>query len=299
MTSTSISSTNISIITDSTSDLPPKIYKDNDYDLTVVPLSVTFNDKTYLDNGIDITPEKFFEMMSSSTEMPKASQPTPGNFMQVYQEKLSKGNEIISIHISRKLSGTLNSAELAANQIEKNSEKKQISIVDSELVHMPCGFLALRAAELAKKGLSRDEIIKEISIFREKIFSFFIPKSLDNLIKGGRINKIKGKLATMLEIKPILTLKDGEVALYKNTRKWELAKKEVLDSMETYLKNFSGKNLDLIVAIGDVANKEDADEIEEKIRKWFSPKDVIRTNIGIVVGSHLGIGGLGITFTYL
>lgn len=299
MTSTSMSSTNISIITDSTSDIPPKIYKDNEYDLTVVPLSVTFNDKTYLDNGIDITPEKFFEMMSSSTEMPKASQPTPGNFMQVYQEKLSKGNEIISIHISRKLSGTLNSAELAANQIEKNSEKKQISIVDSELVHMPCGFLALRAAELAKKGLSRDEIIKEISIFREKIFSFFIPKSLDNLIKGGRINKIKGKLATMLEIKPILTLKDGEVALYKNTRKWELAKKEVLDSMETYLKNFSGKNLDLIVAIGDVANKEDADEIEEKIRKWFSPKDVIRTNIGIVVGSHLGIGGLGITFTYL
>jgi len=299
MTSKSISSTNISIITDSTSDLPPKIYKDYDYNLTVVPLSVTFNDKTYLDNGIDITPEEFFEMMSSSADMPKASQPTPGNFMQVYKEKLSKGNEIISIHISRKLSGTLNSAELAANQIEKNSEKKQISIVDSELVHMPCGFLALRAAELAKKGLSRDEIIKEISIFREKIFSFFIPKSLDNLIKGGRINKIKGKLATMLEIKPILTLKDGEVALYKNTRKWELAKKEVLESMESYLKNFSGKNLDLIVAIGDVANKEDADEIEEKIRKRFSPKDVIRTNIGIVVGSHLGIGGLGITFTYL
>jgi len=299
MTSKSISSTNISIITDSTSDLPPKIYKDYDYDLTVVPLSVTFNDKTYLDNGIDITPEKFFEMMSSSADMPKASQPTPGNFMQVYKEKLSKGNEIISIHISRKLSGTLNSAELAANQIEKNSEKKQISIVDSGLVHMPCGFLALRAAELAKKGLSRDEIIKEISIFREKIFSFFIPKSLDNLIKGGRINKIKGKLATMLEIKPILTLKDGEVALYKNTRKWELAKKEVLESMESCLENFSGKNLDLIVAIGDVANKEDADEIEEKIRKRFSPKDVIRTNIGIVVGSHLGIGGLGITFTYL
>lgn len=300
---------NISIITDSTTDLPPKIYEN--YDLTVVPLSVTFNNKTYLDNGIDISPQKFYEMTSSSSEMPKASQPTPGTFMQIYQEKISQGKKIISIHISRKLSGTLNSAEIAANQIEKNSKEKLITIIDSELVHMPCGFLALKAAKLASKGLSKEEILKEIHAFREKIFSFFMPKSLDNLIKGGRINKIKGKLATVLEIKPILTLKNGEVALYKNTRKWELAKKEVLDAIENCIKDIknninsnannnsnSSNSSGLIVSIGDVANKKDADEMEEKIKQRFSPKEIIRTNIGIVVGSHLGIGGLGITFYF-
>ncbi len=289
----------VSIITDSTTDLPKESYKG--LDLTVIPLSVTFNDNTYLDNGIDISPQKFYEMMSHSTEMPRASQPTPGSFLQVYDQKIKEGKEIISIHISRKLSGTLNSAELAANQIEKSVNKKLITIFDSELVHMACGFLALKAANLAKLGLEREKIILELKEFRKKIFSFFIPKSLDNLIKGGRINKIKGTFASALEIKPILTLKDGEVSLYKNTRKWEIAKREIIDSMQNIIDNYLKTNKDkssndLIVSIGDVANDQDAVEFEDKIKEKFNPKKIIRTNIGIVVGSHLGIGGLSVTF---
>jgi len=276
----------VAIVTDSTSDLPRHIYED--YDLLVVPLSVVFEDKTYLDNGIDIKPENFYKMIEASTEMPKASQPTPGDFIKVYSKLVNQGKEVISIHISRKLSGTLNSAEIAASQFEKGA----VEVIDSEVVHMPCGFLALKAAKMASKGSTKDEIINKIDNFRRKINSLFLPKSLENLIKGGRVNKIKGKLASLLEIKPILTLKDGEVSLYKNSRKWELAKKEVLDSMESIIKG-EGK---LTVSIGDVASKEEADEMEKRIRERFNPAQIIRTNIGIVVGSHLGIGGLGITF---
>jgi len=101
---------------------------------------------------------------------------------------------------------------------------------------MPCGFMALKAAEMAAEGYKKEEILREISIFRNKLNSFLIPKTLDNLIKGGRINKIKGRLATLLEVKPILTLKDGEVSLFKNARKWGLAKKELLNSMEGLIK---------------------------------------------------------------
>ncbi|MBC7333530.1 MAG: DegV family protein [Actinobacteria bacterium] len=276
----------ITIVTDSTSDLPGYLYEG--YGLLVVPLSVVFEGKTYLDDGISIKPEDFYRMMQASTEMPKASQPTPGDFLRVYSDLINQGREIISIHISRKLSGTLNSAEIAANQFEKG----KVELVDSELVHMPCGFLALKAAKMAKEGVTKNEIISEIINFRKKINSFFLPKSLENLIKGGRVNKIKGKLASLLEIKPILTLRDGEVSLYKNTRKWELAKKELLDSMESLV---SGRGK-LTVSIGDVSSKEEANEMEERIRERFNPAQIIRTNIGIVVGSHLGIGGLGITF---
>jgi DegV family protein with EDD domain len=277
---------NIAIVTDSTSDLPGNIYEG--YDLSVVPLSVVFGAKTYLDDGIDIKEDDFYKMMESSTEMPKASQPTPGDFINTYSKLTKQGKEIISIHISKKLSGTINSAELAAGQFEKG----KIEVIDSEVVHMSCGFMALKAAKMATEGNKKEVIIKELSSFRNKVNSFFIPKSLDNLIKGGRINKIKGKLATFLEIKPILTLKDGEVALYKNSRTWTLAKKEILNSMEGIIKD----SRKLTVSIGDVANSEGADEMEQNIKERFNPSQIIKVKIGIVVGSHLGIGGLGITF---
>ncbi len=276
----------IAIVTDSTSDLPKNIYEG--YDLTVIPLSVVFGDKTYLDDGEDIKEDDFYEMMKSSTEMPRASQPTPGDFMNTYRKLIQEGKDIISMYISRKLSGTLNSSELAAKQLKQD----KINIIDSEVVHMPCGFMALKAAKMAKEGKKKEDIIKELAAFRKKINSFFIPKSLDNLIKGGRINKIKGKVANLLEIKPILTLKDGEVALYKNSRKWEITKKEVLDSMEGLIKD----NSRVTVSIGDVASSKEADEMEQKIKERFDPANIIRVKIGIVVGSHLGIGGLGITF---
>lgn len=277
---------NIAIVTDSTSDLPRDLSKE--HKINVVPLSVMFESKKYMDDGIEIREEHFYEMIKSSSEMPKAAPPSPGDFMQVYNKLLQHYSGIISLHISRKLSGTLNSVEIAVKQFEKG----KILDIDSEVVHMSCGFMAVKAALLAKESDNKEEIAGELSDFRKKINSFFIPRSLENLIKGGRINKMKGMFAKLLEVKPILTLKDGEVSLYKNSRKWELAKNEMLDSMEKLIKD----NKKLTVSIGDVASKEEADEIESRIRQRFDPASIIRTKIGIVVGSHLGIGGLGITF---
>ena len=202
----------VAIVTDSTSDLPAKVYEG--YDLTVVPLSVLFEGKVYLDNGIDIRPDDFYELIKTSSDMPKASQPTPGDFIKVYDRIIKLGKEVLSIHISRKLSGTINSAELALKQFSKG----KVNILDSEFVHMPCGFLALRAAEVAETGSNMDDIIDEIFKLRKKINSLFIPRSLDNLIKGGRVTKLKGMMANLLDVKPILTLRDGEVSLYKNSK---------------------------------------------------------------------------------
>ncbi|OQA22374.1 MAG: DegV domain-containing protein [Actinobacteria bacterium ADurb.Bin346] len=276
----------VSIVTDSTSDIPHYIYKD--YDLTVIPLTVLFGGKIYIDNGFDIEPEEFYKMLQQSTEMPAASQPTPGVFINTYKKLLENSGCVVSVHISSKLSGTVNSANLAAKQVGED----KVAVIDSEVVHMHCGFLALKAAKLAGQGASREDIIEDINNSRKKINAFFIPRSMENLIKGGRVSKIKGKMATLLEIKPILTIKNGEVSLFKNTRKWELAKKEMLNIMES---NIKGSGV-LTVSIGHVAASEEANYMEDQIKKRFNPGNIVRTNIGIVVGSHLGIGGLGITF---
>ena len=276
----------IAIVTDSTSDLPRDLSKE--YKIHVVPLSVMFASKKYMDDGIEIQEEQFYEMIKGSSEMPKAAPSSPGDFMQVYSKLLQHYDGIISLHISRKLSGTLNSVEIAVKQFEPG----RILDIDSEVVHMSCGFMAIKAAQLAKEIDDKEKIARELRVFRNKVNSFFIPRSLENLIKGGRINKMKGMFANLLEVKPILTLQDGEVSLYKNSRKWELAKNEMLDSMEKLIQN----NKKLTVSIGDVSSKEEADEIESRIRQRFNPANLIRTKIGIVVGSHLGIGGLGITF---
>lgn len=276
----------IAVVTDSTSDLPAGLC--SRYDIKVVPLSVVFEDKKYIDDGKSIKQDDFYKMMEKSSQMPKAATPAPGDFFKAYSGLLEEKKEIISIHISRKLSGTINSAELAGKQFDG----KNIHVIDSRLVHMPCGFMAIKASSMAEKDYSVVDIIKELDNFRRKINSFFIPRSLDNLIRGGRISKIRAAFANLLEVKPILTLKDGEVSLYKSAKKWEQAKREVLDSMAGLIKNESS----LTVSIGDVASDEEAGELEQIIRERFNPSGVYRTKIGIVVGSHLGIGGLSVSF---
>jgi len=276
----------IAVVTDSTSDLPESARER--YNINVVPLSVAFDNKIYTDDGKSIKQDNFYKMIEKSDCMPKAATPAPGDFLKTYTGLLEEEKEIISIHISRKLSGTINSAELARKQLDG----KNIHIIDSHLVHMSCGFMAIKASNMANQNYDADYIIKELDNFSKKINSFFVPRSLDNLIKGGRISKIRAAFANLLEVKPILTLKDGEVSLYKSTQKWEQAKKEMLNSMERLIKK-EGK---LTVSIGDVASDNEASELEEIIRDRFNPSEIYRTKIGIVVGSHLGIGGLSVVF---
>jgi DegV family protein with EDD domain len=220
--------------------------------------------------------------------MPAAAQPTPGDFMKVYSNLLRDHQSIISIHISTKLSGTINSARLAKEQFTGSD----IELVDSELVHMACGFMVLKAANMASRGEDKEIILKSLAGLRKKIKALFVPKTLENLIKGGRMSKLKGAFASLLEVKPILTLNDGEIELLKKTRKWEQAKAELIKSMREIVIG----DKDLTVSVGDADNHSDAEEIVAFIEKEFRPRKIIRTGIGIVVGSHLAPGGIAVTF---
>ena len=175
---------------------------------------------------------------------------------------------------------------------KKQLPGKDIEIIDTGYVHFPLGFLALKAAQLAQGGKSKQEILKDVSDLKSKLKVLFIPNTLEYLKKGGRIGKAKGLIASILEIKPILTIHDGEVSQFKTTRRWNQAKTELIQSIKSMVKNPQN----LVVSIGDSDAKEDAAELEGRIKGELNPKKIYRVDIGAVVGTHLGPGGIGITF---
>lgn len=276
----------VAIVTDSTSDIPEELVKK--LDIKVIPLSVIFDKESFLDDGKDITIKEFYKKIRSSEKLPTTTQPTPKDFIEAYTDIFQKSDSIISIHISKKMSGTINSAEMA----KKEMPGRDIEIIDSELVHLPLGFLVLKAAQLAQEGKSKEEILREAYDLKSRIKVLVVPSTLEYLKKGGRIGKAKGLIASLLEIKPILTIHDGEISQFKTTRRWNQAKTELINSMKTMVKNPQN----LIVSVGDSDAKEDGAEMYEKIKETFNPKKIFRVNIGAIVGTHLGPGGLGITF---
>lgn len=276
----------IGIITDSTSDLPKELV--DKYNITLIPLSVIFKEETFLDDRKEITVEEFYKKLRSADKLPTTTQPTPKNFIDTYKELLNRYDSVISIHISKKMSGTINSAETAKQQLSD----ADITIIDSGLVHMPLGFLVLKAAKLANDGSSKEDILEVIKILKGKIKELFVPSTLEYLRKGGRIGKAKGLIASLLDIKPILAIHDGEVSQFKTTRRWNQAKTELINSMDSMIED-SGN---LVVSVGDSDAEEDGIEMLNRIKEKFNPKEIFRVDVGTVVGTHLGPGGIAISF---
>jgi len=144
---------------------------------------------------------------------------------------------------------------------------------------------------MADKGYDLKSIVERVNYLKPEMKSLFVPKTLEYLQKGGRIGRAKSLIASLLEIKPILTINLGEVSPYKNTRRWNQAKDEIISSMKSIIPE--PKNL--IVSVGDLDLKEDGEEMAQRIKKELHPSELIRVDFGIIVGAHLG-PAIGITF---
>jgi DegV family protein with EDD domain len=276
----------IAIVTDSTADIPKDLVEK--YKIKVVPLYVNFEDRSYLNDGVDITSKQFYEKLENVKKQVTTSQPTPQDFIKAYNELLKENETIISIHLSQKMSGTFASAEIARKELVG----KNIEVIDSELVHMPLGVLVIRAAELALGGKSKEEILKAVNDLKQNISILFIPSSLKYLIMNGRIGRARGLIASVLEIRPILTLHMGEVSQFKTTRRFSQAKNELINSMKSVINDTSK----LMVIVSDSNAKVEGDEMAQRIKETFNPKQIMRAEIGPVVGNNLGPGGIAVTF---
>lgn len=271
----------IALVTDSTADLPQEIREE--YDIHVVPLKVRFKDKEYLD--YEIAGDKFYELLSRSDELPTTSQPSPEDFRKLYEKLFEEYDEIISIHISSGLSGTLNSASIAA---EKFGNK--VHIVDSKTISLGIGLMTMEAAEIIRSGIDTAKIIDGLSEVRKNIELLFTLNTLEYLRKGGRIGRVQGMMGTLLNIKPIVRVgDDGIYQTYGKARSQEKALKTIVQAFEDMSRLKKCKTL--VVAHGAA---EDAGlYLKKALEDALGIKAKIFTQVGPIIGVHTGPGTVG------
>ena len=270
----------IRIVTDSTADLPPEIAEQ--LGITVIPLNVHFGEETFLD-GVDIFPDEFFARLKAARQLPTTSQPSPGKFMEVYGSLAEAGDQIVSIHISDKLSGTLNSARQAKEQMEGSS----IEIIDSRQAALGTGLVAMAAAKAAQQGASCEAVLEEANSAVEQVQLFGLLDTLEYLRKGGRIGMVRGVIGTLLKVRPIITVRDGIVQSETSVRSRAYGTQYMVTLAEERapLKQ---------AAVMHSSTDEEAEALAERLRPLVADGQVLQGRIGPVVGTHAGPGVIGI-----
>ena len=278
---------NIKILVDSTCDLSKDILKEND--IHTIPLTVHFGDEEYKD-GIDLTPVEFYKMLQSNPHHPKTSQPTPEDFKMKYNELLADGSEIISIHLSSKMSGTIQSANMAKKELQSD----RIHIIDSEFVSAIFGMIAIECAKAVKQGKSVTEIIQLINTLKSSMNIYFIVDTLEYLQKGGRIGKASAIIGGLLNIKPILTIKEGQVCPFEKIR----GTKKVFERLTSLVEDFKNKNesTGIELAFAHASDEALLQKLVDSVNNVYNCSDLLITEIGPVVGTHVGPGTLAVCF---
>ncbi|GAA0744586.1 DegV family protein [Clostridium oceanicum] len=272
----------IKIITDSTSDLPIEII--NKYDIHVIPLLVTFPEKTYKDR-VDITLAEVFDKIDNEGTFPSTSQVNPQRFVDCYKSYLDQGYKIVSIHLSSKMSGTYQSACIAKGILES----EDIEIIDSQNVTSGLGLLVIKACNLREQGLNYIEISNEIKEAIPHVKSVLAFETLDYLVKGGRLSKTGGFIGNVLGIKPILAVENGEMVIKDKVR----GSKKAIRAVNEYLKRVGIKPSEQSILL-HVQNK----DILSVLRENLSDDDIpfIECEVGCVVGIYAGPGACGVFF---
>ena len=266
----------VAIVTDSTADLPQtKLEK---YDITMIPLQVAVAGEEFLDQ-VELTTEEFLDKLEITEELPTTSQPSLGKFIDVYENLAENYDQILSIHLSEKFSGTVKTAHTASNMVSG----AEIKVVDSETVTVPLGVIVTEVAKAAQEGQSLKQLVTLTEQLKKKVSIYFTVDELDYLEKGGRIGKATAFLGNLFKIKPILTIEDGEIGPYKKVRGERRLYKSFL-KLAAELRN-SGTN-NLIILHGRYKDK--ADILQEKLIAEYDWDRVQVQKFGSVVGAHIG-----------
>jgi len=273
----------IKIVTDSTADLSKEQVEK--YGIKVVPITVNFGEESFAD-GVELSAEEFYRRLTTGNVLPKTAQPSPEAFRQVYEELADKNDTILSIHVSGKLSGTLNSVELASKMVES-----KVVPIDSKTASQGIGRTVLIAAEAVQRGMKLEEILAVIDKSIARTFSVFAVDTLEFLQRNGRIGKAASLLGSILQIRPILYADpEGMVAPYDKVR----GRSQVIPSLvAAALKNVdpaSPVNLS-VVHSGAV---ESAQNLLEKLKESFEIKDLHVGPVGPAIGAHIGPGAVGL-----
>jgi DegV family protein with EDD domain len=273
----------VKIVTDIEANLTPELMEQ--FDIKTMPLWIHFGQESYQE-GVNITREQFYERLASSAEFPKTSQASVGQFVELYRPIVEVGHEIVSIHLSSDLSGTYQSASEAARELSR----AKISVVDSRQVSLAESLLVWRAAEWAEAGLGREEIVARLQPMIQHTRIFFMVDTLEYLRRGGRIGGASALVGTLLQIKPILTLKGGVVDACDKAR----TRKRALVRLREIALDVAGGNSGVDLAVLHAQCPETAEALAEKLKVSLKPERMMIDLIGPGIGAHVGPGTVGI-----
>ncbi|WP_203339566.1 DegV family protein [Planococcus beijingensis] len=273
----------IHIVTDSTADLKPEVIEK--YNLHVVPLTIQIGGKTYLDR-VDLEPESFLELMKNSDEMPKSSQPAPGVFKELYDKLGKDGDQILSIHMTGGMSGTVESAKTAAQLTDSD-----VTVIDSRYISHALTFQVFEAADMGKAGKSMEEIVERMEKIRLNTKLFVVVDTLDNLVKGGRIGKGRALLGSLMKIKPIASLDDGSYTPVAKVR----SHKQVVEYLFNDFKERTAGKIVKGVGLAHAGGLAMAEPLREKIKETGFT-DIKFDFTTPVISTHTGVGAIGFMY---
>ena len=273
----------VTVVTDSSCDLPHELVQQ--WGIHVVPCGISFGDRAYRD-GVNIDREEFYRLLTSSTDMPATSQPTAADFLEVYTPLMQEGREVVSVHLSAKLSATLNSATQAKKALGEDSP---IELLDSQQTSMGLGLIALEAAKLASQGATSQQVTARVEQMRPQTSVFALLDTMEYVRRGGRASRAQSFLASALQIKPILTINDGETYPVSRPR----TRKKGLDELAAIVQARTPLEQ---AAVMYSTEPEDAEALTRRIAAIIG-MDVIHTRFGAVLGAHLGTRAVGLALT--
>jgi DegV family protein with EDD domain len=273
----------IRVFSDSGSDIRPDFAKQ--LGITVVPLSAHFGEAVYKD-GVDLMPDEFYRLLVTSQVLPNTSQPSPGDFLTAYKQNSEPGDILFSIHLSSKLSGTYQSAVLAAKQLTD----REVRVIDTRSASLGEAIPVIMAARWAKSEVRPEIIEQRVQYMIHNQVLYFVVDTLEYLHRHGRIGKAQTLMGSLLNIKPVLTLDDGVVSPVEKVR----GQSRALTRAMQLLKENTPEAKSYIAGVVDANVPEIADELAAQLKEYFPSAELLRATLGPTIGIHAGPGTIGI-----
>lgn len=275
----------IKVLVDGGCDLPKDILEK--YGIGVIGLNVSFDEESFI-AGEEIDNEIFYKRMVEMKNLPKTSCPSPDRFLEAYKGE----GDVLLLTISSKLSGTYSSAKLAKDMYDSDFSDKRIEILDTLNGSIGQGLLAIRASELISQGKTLQEVVDELEKIKEDVVFYGTLETLDNAIKGGRINPIAGKLINTLNLKAIIQITEGIVKPIDKARGTNNSLKKVIEYIDKDLESSENK----IIAIGHANCLDKAEKVKESLKEKYNFKDIIISEVGPVMGTYSSQGAILISY---
>ena len=274
----------VRIVTDSSADLPQNLI--DQHQITVLPCYVVVDDQTYKD-GIEIQADAFYARLQAEGRTPTTSQPTVADFQALYRDLVSQGHQVISIHVSAKLSGTLNSAEQAKASLVDSS---QVEIIDSRLASIPLGLAVLDAASILETGAEFHQASDKIRQGLDRHHGLFALDTLEYLHKGGRIGKARAFMGSVLSVKPILRIQDGEAHPVERPRNRDRAIRRLVELAQDLA---PVQRLAVIYS----TDPERMATLKQDLTGLLPADQIIEARFGSTLGTYIGPDALGVAIT--